>query len=98
MLAKELEALLEYLEKNLKKGYIKPLISPAGYPILFILKKDRKLRLYVDYRQLNDITIKNRYPLPLISELKDRLYKAKYFTKLDLRNGYYLVRIKEGEE
>ena len=61
-------------------------------------KKDGKFRLCVDYRQLNNITIKNRYPLLLIKELKDRLYKAKYFTKLDLRDRYYLVRIKEGEE
>ena len=63
-----------------------------------VLKKDGKFRLYIDYRQLNNITIKNRYLLLLIEELKDRLYKAKYFTKLDLRDGYYLVRIKEGKE
>ena len=61
-------------------------------------KKDGKFRLCVDYWQLNNITIKNRYPLPLIKELKDHLHKAKYFTKLDLRDRYYLVRIKEGEE
>lgn len=52
----------------------------------------------MDYRALNDITIKDRYPLPRIDELRDRLRKAKYFTKLDLRDGYYLIRIKEGEE
>ena len=79
-------------------GYLRPSILLAGYPILFVPKKDRKLRLCVNCRQLNDIIVKNRYLLPLILELKDRLYKAKYFTKLDLRNRYYLVRIKEGEE
>src|ERR1700735_3026279 len=69
----QLQALREYLDENLKKGYIRPSQSPAGYPILFVPKKNGKLRLCVDYRQLNDITIKNRYPLPLISELRDRL-------------------------
>jgi len=53
----------------MKKGFIQPLKSPAGYPILFVLKKDGSLRLYVDYRKLNEITIKNSYPLPLISKL-----------------------------
>ncbi|GME31604.1 hypothetical protein GTA08_BOTSDO14299, partial [Neofusicoccum parvum] len=95
---KEIEALRDYIEKNLERGYIRPSTSSAGYPILFVPKKNSKLRLCVDYRQLNDITIKNRYPLPRIDELQDKLRKAKYFTKLDLREGYHLVRIKEGEE
>ena len=69
--AKELEALRDYLDKNLAKGFIRLSTSPAGYPILFVPKKDSKLRLCVDYRQLNAITIKNRYPLPLISEIQD---------------------------
>jgi hypothetical protein len=94
----ELKVLDERLKSNLQKGYIRPSESPAGYPVMFVKKKDGTLRQCVDYRQLNSITIKNRYPLPLISELKDRLHKAKYFTKLDLRDGYHLVRIKEGEE
>lgn len=95
---KELEALREYIDKNLERGYIRPSSSPAGYPILFVPKKNGKLRLCVDYRQLNDITIKNRYPLPRIDELQDKFRTAKYFTKFDLREGYYLVRMKEGEE
>ena len=66
---KEMTALRDYIKKNLERGYIRPLTSSAGYPILFVLKKNGKLRLYVDYRQLNDITIKNRYPLPRIDEL-----------------------------
>ena len=65
---------------------------------MFAPKKDGKLRLYVDYRKLNDITIKNRYPLPNIGELRDRLSHTKIFTKLDLRRVYNLIRIKEGEE
>jgi len=91
LLEKEHEALQEYIDKNLEQGYIRPSTSPAGYPILFVPKKNGKLRLCVDYHQLNDITIKNCYPLPLISELQDRLRKARYFTKLDLHKGYYLV-------
>ena len=93
-----MQALREYIDLNLERGYIRPSTLSAGYPILFVLKKNGKLRLYIDYRQLNDIMIKNRYPLPRINELQDKLRKAKYFTKLDLKEGYYLVRIKEGEE
>ena len=94
----ELAALREYLDDNLKKDFIVPSESPAGSPILFVKKKDGSLRLCVDYRGLNRITIKNRYPLPLISELLDRLRTAKIFTKIDLRGAYNLLRIKEGDE
>ena len=96
--AKELGALKEYIDDNLRKGYIRPSQSPAGYPIIFVPKKDGKLRLCVDYRQLNGITIKNRYALPLINELHDRFRGAKFFTKLDLRGAYNLVRMRKGEE
>ena len=92
------KALDKYLEENLRKGYIRPSTSPAGYPILFVPKKNGKLRMCVDYRQLNEITIKNRYPLPLMAELQDKLYGAKYFTTLDLKGAYNLIRIKDGEE
>ena len=94
----ELGALKEYIDSNLAKGYIKPSTSPAGAPILFVKKKDGSLRLCVDYRGLNNITVRNRYPLPLINELLDRLNKAKIFTKIDLRGAYNLVRIAPGEE
>lgn len=94
----QMEALDEYLAENLKKGYIRPLTLPAGYPILFVPKKNGKLRLCVDYRQLNDITIKNCYPLPLIGEFRDMLYQAQWFTTLDLKGAYNLIRIKEGEK
>jgi hypothetical protein len=95
---KQQAALDEYLEENLRKGYIRPSKSPAGYPILFVPKKNGKLRLCVDYRQLNDITIKNCYPLPLIAELRDLLVGAQWFTAIDLKGAYNLIRMKEGEE
>lgn len=94
----ELTTLSEWLEENLSKGFIRASKSPAGAPILFVKKKDGTLRLCVDYRGINKITIKNRYPLPLISESLDRLRSAKIFTKLDLRGAYNLVRIKNGDE
>lgn len=94
----ELKALAEYLDENLRKGFIRPSTSPAGAPILFVKKKDGSLRLCVDYRGLNKITIKNRYPLPLIHELLDRLQGAHIFTRIDLRGAYNLVRIAKGEE
>jgi hypothetical protein len=95
---KELVALREYIETNLAKGYIRPSKSPARYPILFVPKKDGKLRMCVDYRRLNEITVKNRYTLPLIQELQDRVKGARFFTKIDIREGYYKIRMKEGEE
>jgi hypothetical protein len=72
--------------------------SSAKVFILFTLKKDGTLRLYVDYRDLNRITVKNRYPLPLINETIDRLSKAVRYTKLDLRDTFYRIRIKIGDE
>jgi hypothetical protein len=95
---KELEALREYIDKMLQKGFIRRSESPAGYPVLFVPKKNGKLRPCIDYRKLNDITIKNRYPLPNIGELRDWLAHAEIFTALDLRGAYNLIRIKEGEE
>uniref|UniRef100_A0A8C5WE85 ribonuclease H n=1 Tax=Leptobrachium leishanense TaxID=445787 RepID=A0A8C5WE85_9ANUR len=94
----ELSVLKEYINDNLKKGFIQPSTSPAGAPIFFVGKKDGGLRPCIDYRALNSVTIKNKYPLPLITELMDRLSEATYFTKLDLRGAYNLVRIKQGDE
>jgi Reverse transcriptase (RNA-dependent DNA polymerase)/Retroviral aspartyl protease len=96
--SKELEVLREYIEVNKRKGYIRESTSPARYPILFVPKANGKLRLCVDYRRLNEITVKNRYTLPLIHEMQDRIQGAKIFTKLDLRDGYHKIRIKEGDE
>jgi hypothetical protein len=94
----ELSALRDFLKENIEKGFIQPSSSPARAPVLFVKKKDGTLRLCIDYRGLNDMTIKNRYPLPLIQETLDRVGGAKIYTKLDLRGAYNLLRIKEGEE
>jgi hypothetical protein len=95
---KELEILKRYIDENLAKGFIRKSKSSAGYPVLFAPKKDGTLRMCIDYRKLNAITKKNRYPLPNIQELRDRLSRAKIFTALDLRGAYNLIRMKEGEE
>ena len=93
--SQELKALREYITMALARGWIRPSESPAGAPILFVPKKDGSLRLCVDYRALNKITKKNRYPLPLISEILDRLVGAKIFTKLDLRDAYHRIPVAE---
>jgi len=87
-----------FLDENLKSGCIHPSKSPMAAPFFFIKKKSGELRPVQDYRRLNAMTIKNSYPLPLISELIDKLKGARYFTKLDVRWGYNNVRIKEGDE
>ena len=79
-------------------GRIQRSASPAAAPILLVPKTDGKLRLVVDYRGLNKVTIKDRYPLPRMDELQDRLGKAKFFTKFDLKNGFHLLRIRKGDE
>jgi len=94
----ELKELKVQLEELLAKGYIKPNKSPYGAPFLFVHKKDGTLRMCVDYRALNKATVKNRYPLPRIDDLFDRLSGAKVFNKIDLRLGYYQIRIVEGDE
>ena len=95
--ANELRVLREYIESSLAKGWIRRSESPAGAPILFVQKKDGGLRLCVDYRGLNSITVKNRHPLPLISETIDRLAGAAVYTKLDLRDAYHRIRIAESD-
>ena len=95
---KELKTLREGLDKDLARRFIRKSTSLAGYPILFVPKKDSSLRQYVDYRKLNNITIKNRYLLPNIIKIQDRFSKAKRFTKVDLRGAYNLICIAEGEE
>ena len=87
-----------YIKANLASGFIRPSKSPAGALILFVRKKNGSLCLCVDYRGLNNLTIKNRYPLPLIGESLDRLGRAKRFTQLDLTNAYHRMRIREGDE
>ena len=94
----ELEVLRAYIEENLANGFIRHSKSPAGAPIFFVKKKDGSLRLVVDYRGLNKVTIRNRYALPLISSLLERINGAKFITKIDLRGAYNLVRIQPGDE
>jgi len=95
----ELQTLREWLKEMEQTGKIKRSTSPAGSPILFVPKPHgRGLHLYVDYRALNRITIPNRYPLPLMQELQDRVQGARWFTKMDLKNGFHLIRIQEGDE
>jgi Reverse transcriptase (RNA-dependent DNA polymerase) len=89
----------KFLKENLEKGYIRPSQSPMASPFFFVSKKDGKLRPCQDYRYLNDWTVKNSYPLPLISKIIDKLKGARYFTKLDVHCwGYNNVRIRKGDE
>ena len=95
---KELEVLRTYLDDMLRIGKIHPSKCSAGAPILFVPKKEgHGLHLSVDYRGLYKVTILNRYPLPLMNELRDRVHGAKIFTKLDLKSEYNLIWIKEGD-
>jgi hypothetical protein len=87
-----------FLHENLETGRIRQSKSPMASPVFFIKKRDSSLQLVQDYWMLNDMTIKNKYPLPLISELVNQLRGAKYFTKLDVRWGFNNVRIQEGDE
>jgi hypothetical protein len=87
----ELVELKLQLKEMMDKGYIHPNVSPWGSPVLFVKKKDGTLRLCIDYRQLNKVTIKNKYPLPRIDDLFDQLGGASIFSKIDLRSGYHQV-------
>ncbi len=88
----------KFLEENISSGRIRPSKSPMAAPFFFVKKKDGSLRPVQDYRLLNSITVKNKYPLPLVDDLVQRLKGARYFTKLDVRWGYNNIRIKEGDE
>src|SRR5207237_5545748 len=90
----ELAALKEQIRELLDKGYIKPSASPWGSPVLFVKKKDGSMRMCIDYRSLNTVTIKNKYPLPRIEDLFEQLKEAKFFSKIDLRLGYYQLKIR----
>ena len=94
MQLKELAELKIQLQELLDKGFIRPSASPWGCPALFVKKKDDSLRLCVDYRPLNAVTIKNKYPLPRIDVLFDQLAGAKIFSKIDLRSGYHQIKFR----
>jgi hypothetical protein len=91
----ELKELQMQLEEILKNGYIRPSVSPWGAPVIFVDKKDGTLRMCIDFRQLNKVTIKNNYPFPTIDDLFDQLKGARIFSKINLRSSYHQVRIKE---
>jgi hypothetical protein len=93
----ELAELKIQLQDLLDKGFIRPSVSPWGCPALFVKKKDNSLRLCVDYRPLNAVTIKNKYPLPCIDILFDQLTGAKVFSKIDLRSGYHQIKIRSSD-
>jgi hypothetical protein len=93
----ELKELKKQLQELLEMGFIRPSVSPWGAPVLFVKKKDGSMRLCIDYRQLNKITIKNKYPLPRIDDLFDQLRGACYFSKIDLRSGYHQLKVKESD-
>ena len=93
----ELSELKEQLQDLFEKGFIQPSTSLWGAPVLFVKKKDGSLRLCIDYRQLNKVTIKNKYPLSRIDDLFDQLQGAQYFSKIDLRSGYHQLRIRSGD-
>nr|GFC31085.1 putative reverse transcriptase domain-containing protein [Tanacetum cinerariifolium] len=91
----ELPGIPPVREELLERGFIRPSVSPWGAPVLFVKKKDGSMRLCIDYRQLNKITVRNRYPLPRIDNLFDQLQGAMHFSKNDLRSGYHQLRVKE---
>ena len=91
----ELKELKTQLQELLDTGFIRPSVSTWGAPVLFVKKKDGTLRMCIDYRQINQVTIKNKYPLPRIEDLFDKLKGAGVFSKIDLRSGYYQLRVKD---
>jgi hypothetical protein len=95
MSAVELAELKKQLEDLLDKKFVRPSVSPWGAPVLLVKKKDGSMRLCIDYRQLNKVTIKNRYPLPRIDDLMDQLVGARVFSKIDLRSGYHQIKVKD---
>ena len=85
------------MEELIEKGFMRPSISPWGAPVLFVKKKDGSMRLCINYRELNKVSIKNKYPLPRIEDLLDQLHGAAVFSKIDLRTGYHQLRIKKND-
>ncbi|WVZ48615.1 hypothetical protein U9M48_000036 [Paspalum notatum var. saurae] len=94
---KEQELIKENIDELLGKGFIRPSSSPWAFPVPFVDKKDGTRRMCVDYRALNDVTIKNKYPLPRIDDLFDRLQGACVFSKIDLRSGYHQMKIRPSD-
>jgi hypothetical protein len=95
MASTELKELKEQLQELLDRGFIRPSVSPWGALVLFVKKKDESMQLCIDYHKLNQVTIKNKYPLPRIDDLFDQLKKASVFSKIDLRLGYHQLKVRE---
>ena len=93
----EMEELKKQLDTYVAQGWIRPSTSSYASPVLFVKKKTGELRMCVDYRALNRLTIRNRYPLPRIDDLLDKLHGAQYFTKIDLQSGYHQVRVHDAD-
>nr|GEX21678.1 putative reverse transcriptase domain-containing protein [Tanacetum cinerariifolium] len=91
----EMKELSDQLKELSEKGFIRPSLSPWGAPVLFVKKKDRTFRMCIDYRELNKLTVKNRYPLPRIDDLFDQLQGSRVYSKIDLRSRYHQLRIRE---
>ncbi|KAI3734189.1 hypothetical protein L6452_13653 [Arctium lappa] len=91
----EMKEMMTQLQELLDKGFIRPSTSPWGAPVLFVKKKDGSMRMCIDYRELNKLTVKNKYPLPRIDDLFDQLQGASYFSKIDLRSGYHQLKVRE---
>ncbi|GJY19859.1 putative reverse transcriptase domain-containing protein [Tanacetum coccineum] len=91
----EMKELADQLQELSDKGFIRPSSSPWGAPVLFVKKKDGSLRMCIDYRELNKLTVKNRYPLPRIDDLFDQLQGSSVYSKIDLRSGYHQLRVRE---
>jgi hypothetical protein len=93
----ELVELKKQIAELQAKGFIRPSSSPWGAPVLFVKKNDGTQRMYVDYRSLNEVTIKNKYPLPRIEDMFDQMKGASIFSKTDLRSGYHQLKIRKSD-
>jgi hypothetical protein len=93
----KLVELKKQIDELLEKGYIRPSTSPWAPPVLFVEKKDGTKRMCIDYRSLNEVTVKNKYPLPRIEDLFDQLRGASVFSKIDMRSGYHQLRIRPSD-
>nr|GFD44085.1 putative reverse transcriptase domain-containing protein [Tanacetum cinerariifolium] len=90
----EMKELAEQLKELSNKGFVRPSSSPWGAPVLFVKKKDGSFRMCIDYRELNKLTVKNRYPLPKNDDLFDQLQGSSVYSKIDLRSGYHQLRVR----
>nr|GFB34643.1 putative reverse transcriptase domain-containing protein [Tanacetum cinerariifolium] len=93
----EIQELSDQLQELIDRGFIRPSTSPWGAPVVFVKKKDRSFRMCIDYRELNKLTVKNRYPLPRIDDLFDQLQGSSVYSKIDLRSSYHQLRIKDAD-